>query len=76
MNLYMGKKNTIYEVVKVLAPSNIKNILYSLGVIPGVKIKKVFKSLFNDPVAYEIKGTIVAIRNEYVKYIEVTEVDE
>lgn len=40
-----------------------------LGIIPGSKITPVFSSIFNDPVAYEIRGSIIAIRNEDSKKI-------
>jgi ferrous iron transport protein A len=50
--------------------------LFDLGIIPGAKIKKVFKSIFNDPIAYEVKKTIIAIRNEDARLIEVRNQNE
>lgn len=35
-----------------------------LGIIPGTKITPVFSSIFNDPIAYEVRGSIIAIRTE------------
>ena len=35
-----------------------------LGIIPGTQITPVFSSIFNDPIAYEVRGSIIAIRNE------------
>lgn len=40
-----------------------------LGIIPGTKITPVFSSIFNDPVAYEVRGSIIAIRSEDSKNI-------
>lgn len=42
-----------------------------LGIIPGTKITPVYSSIFNDPTAYEVRGTIIAIRNEDSKNINV-----
>ncbi len=43
---------------------NIKRRLLELGLIQGTKIKPVFKSPLGDPTAYEIRGTLISIRNE------------
>lgn len=40
-----------------------------LGIIPGTKITPVFSSIFNDPVAYAVRGSIIAIRSEDSKKI-------
>ncbi|MBP3502841.1 MAG: ferrous iron transport protein A [Clostridia bacterium] len=42
-----------------------------LGIIPGTKITPIFSSIFNDPVAYEIRGSVIAIRNEDSKKISI-----
>ncbi len=73
MNLYTCKSDTLYKVSKVLSPSETKKQLYFLGFVPGTKVKKVFSSLFKDPMVYEIKNVFIIIRNEDAKYIEVTE---
>ncbi len=41
-----------------------KRHLTNLGLSSNNKIKCLFKSPFNDPVAYEIKNVIIAIREE------------
>lgn len=43
---------------------NIKRRLLELGLIQGTKIKPVLKSPLGDPTAYEIRGTLISIRNE------------
>ncbi|MBO5349568.1 MAG: ferrous iron transport protein A [Clostridia bacterium] len=35
-----------------------------LGIIPGTKITPIFSSIFNDPVAYEVRGSVIALRHE------------
>ncbi len=42
-----------------------------LGIIPGTKITPVFSSIFNDPIAYEVRGSVIAIRNEDAKKINI-----
>lgn len=42
-----------------------------LGIIPGTKITPVFSSIFNDPIAYEVRGSVIAIRNEDSKKINI-----
>ncbi len=42
-----------------------------LGIIPGTKITPIFSSIFNDPIAYEVRGSVIAIRNEDSKKINI-----
>lgn len=42
-----------------------------LGIIPGTTVTPIFSSIFNDPIAYEIRGTVIAIRNEDSKKIKI-----
>ena len=35
-----------------------------LGMIPGTKIKPILKSPSGDPIAYEIRGAVIALRKE------------
>lgn len=38
--------------------------LQGYGIIPGGKIKLIFKSPTNDPCAYEVMGAVLAMRRE------------
>jgi len=38
--------------------------LFKFGFSNGVKIKKIFSNPFNDPSAYEIMSTVIALRNQ------------
>jgi ferrous iron transport protein A len=44
--------------------SKSKSRMYDLGMIPGSSIIKKRNSPLGDPCAYEIKGTLIALRNE------------
>lgn len=51
-------------IKKVNANDNIKRRLLDIGLIEGTKVECILKSFFNDPLAYLIRGTIIAIRKE------------
>ena len=42
----------------------IRRRLLDLGIVKGTKIKSIFKSPAGDPTAFEIRGTILALRKE------------
>lgn len=48
---------------------NIRRRMLDLGLIKGTKITPVFKSPSGDPVAYEIRKTLIALRKEDSKLI-------
>ena len=50
---------------------NIRRRLLDLGIIKGTKIKPIFKSPSGDPTAFEVRGTVLAIRKENCKDINV-----
>lgn len=54
---------------------SIRRRLLDIGLIPGCKIKCVLKSPSQDPIAYLIRGAIIAIRKEDAKEIIVKKVD-
>lgn len=61
--------NQNYLIEKILLNEQSKRRIYDLGIIENTIIKALYKSPFNDPVAYEIRGTIIAIRNKDAKNI-------
>ncbi len=76
MNLFKSKKDEEVIIEKIKVGGKDQRRLFDLGIVPKSKIKKVFTSIFNDPVAYEINKTIIALRNEDSKLIEVRENDK
>jgi len=71
MNLNELPLNTIGTIDKLNCNGNIKRRLLDLGLIKGTKIIPVFKSPSGDPVAYEIRKTLIAIRKEDSKLINI-----
>ena len=43
--------------------------LQDLGIINGTKITCAFRAPFGDPTAYEVRGTLIALRREDAKKI-------
>ena len=54
--------------------SDIKHRLMDLGIIKGSIVRPVFKSPSGDPVAYLVKGTVIALREQTTSKIFVEEV--
>jgi len=47
--------------------------MLDLGIISGTAITPVFRSPIGDPTAYEVRGTLLALRQEDALKIEVEE---
>lgn len=62
--LILGKTATI---VSLLFKGNERRRMLDLGMIKGTEIEAVQKSPSGDPVAYFIRGTLIAIRQEDAK---------
>ena len=69
MNLYELPLNTVGIIDNLNCNSNIRRRMLDLGLIKGTKIIPIFKSPSGDPIAYEIRKTLIAIRSEDSKCI-------
>lgn len=58
-------------VKEINSDENIKRRLLDIGLVKGTYVECVFKSFFNDPLAYLIRGTVIAIRKDDSKNIRV-----
>lgn len=75
----MKKYNTLNEVKlneeviikKINCSGNIKRRILDLGMIEGTKIKPVLKSPLGDPTAYEVRESLISLREEESKCIEI-----
>ena len=56
--------NINYLITDILLDEHILQRIYDLGLIENTTIRKLYSSPFNDPSAYLIRGSIIAIRNE------------
>jgi len=48
--------------------------LLDLGVVPGTEIRAVMRSAAGDPIAYDIRGALIALRHEQAEWIRVRRV--
>lgn len=67
-DLDFGEKVTIKEI-DLSHPSS-RRIL-EIGFTPGQQIELINKSLFNDPLAFSVRGTLIAIRKNEADCIKV-----
>ena len=65
--------NKLGKIVELNCNENIKRRILDLGIIKGTVIKPILKSPSGDPFAYEVRGSIIAIRKEETKniYVEI-----
>jgi ferrous iron transport protein A len=59
------------EVVHVGTEGPIRNRLLDLGLVPSTVVEAVGKSPAGDPVAYKIRGAIIALRAEESRQIKI-----
>ena len=52
------------RVTRLKAIGLTRRRLLDLGLIPGTKVKSIRKSPLGDPIAYEIRGAVIALRKE------------
>lgn len=67
LNLLPIEKEAIVKELK--CNGMIRRRLLDLGLVKGTKIKSIFKSPSGDPIAFEIRGTILALRTEDSRFI-------
>lgn len=62
---------TEVKINSIECEENIKRRILDLGIIKGTKIKPVFKSPLGDPIAYEVRGSLISLREEESRKIYV-----
>lgn len=68
----MQNKNTLADLIQgdtavvceITSNGSIRRRLQDIGLIPGTKIECVQKSPLGDPIAYLIRGAVIALRYE------------
>jgi ferrous iron transport protein A len=63
------------EVVNVRADGLTRNRLLDLGFVPSTIVEAIRKSPAGDPVAYKIRGAVIALRSEESCQITVRPID-
>lgn len=62
-----------YKVVSIRLNNNHRRRILDLGLIPTTTLKVLQKSPLGDPIAYSIRGSVIALREEYTRKIIVKE---
>lgn len=63
------KLNNTVIIHSINCKENIKRRLLDLGLCENTKITPIFKSFSNDPTAYSVRGSLIAIREDDSKNI-------
>ncbi|QUI22023.1 ferrous iron transport protein A [Vallitalea pronyensis] len=66
--LSVGKHGTLRQL---LADGVTRRRLLDLGLVQNTPVKALYKSPAGDPIAYEIRGTVIALRSEEASQIMV-----
>lgn len=71
MTLDLLKIGETARVIAVNCEGFLRTRFADLGLLPGTAIRAMMRSPLGDPVAYEVRGSLIAIRFEDAKRIEV-----
>lgn len=71
MTLDQLKPNAAATVVALTSEGAERRRMLDLGILPGTRIEVVMRSPLGDPVAYRVRGSIVALRQEQAKQIRI-----
>ena len=63
--------NQEVKIKKIDCTGNIKRRILDLGMIEGTKIRPVFKSPLGDPTAYEVRGSLISLREDETQKIQI-----
>lgn len=67
-SLKLGQRATVRELDETLRGFTRRRLL-DLGLTPGVTVTAEMTGIFRDPVAYRVRGTLIALRREQARYV-------
>lgn len=70
------KMGEIASVTKINSEGADRRRLMDLGILPGTYLQAELKSPLGDPVAYRVRGALIALRREQAQEIEIERVEE
>lgn len=74
-SLKIGEEGTILGIAKALRGQQRRRLM-DLGIVPGTKIEAELESFSGDPIAYNVRGTTVALRKQQTDKIYLLNEDE
>lgn len=66
--LRIGEKGIVLGIAKALRGQQRRRLM-DLGIVPGTEIEAQLQSITNDPVAYKVRGSVVALRKQHTDRI-------
>jgi ferrous iron transport protein A len=76
MTLNELKPGQIASVLKLSSQGLNRRRMMDLGILPGTKIEIEMKSPLGDPVAYRVRGSVIALRNAQASQIYISLVEQ
>jgi ferrous iron transport protein A len=73
MTLNMLKAGCAAVVKEIRSTNAERRRMVDLGILPGTRIENVMPSPLGDPIAYRIRGAVIALRSEQAELIEIEE---
>jgi Fe2+ transport system protein FeoA len=64
--------DTVAAVVALSSDGLNRRRMMDLGILPGARIEIEMSSPLGDPVAYRVRGSVVALRKEQARQIQIT----
>ena len=58
-------------IINLSCTGDLRRRLLDLGLVYGTNIKAIFKSPMGNPIAYEVRGSTIALRKEDSKFINI-----
>lgn len=74
MTLSETKEGKSYFIENISNDCDLKRRILDIGIIKGSKIERLFSSPLGEPVAYKIRGAVMALRKNITDKIFVSEV--
>jgi Fe2+ transport system protein FeoA len=65
------EKNGAARVLGLTSEGAERRRMMDLGILPGTRIESVMSSPLGDPIAYRIRGSVIALRREQAQQIEI-----
>ena len=73
--LKVGEKGTVLGISKALRGQQRRRLM-DLGIVPGTEIEAQLESVTSDPVAYKVRGSVVALRKQQADRIYLIDEDK
>lgn len=70
-SLYKLKEGE-WAVIESVGDGSIEQRLMDLGMVPGTRVRCLYRSPLKDPTAYEVRGAVIALRKEDCENVLVT----